>query len=183
MTQTLRFEIDFHGPVKVGTGRAGGGRDDTIDPDLPLPASTLKGLMRAECLRLFGPQHTERAFGVARSPSAWHWSDATLTPDPQVLVGARVRLDSDAGAAERGGLFLTEHIWPDSAAYSVIRMARLDPDQAEQQADVITASALSVHSIGADRTRGFGWVSVRRLDLSDPDAFLDRILGMLGANQ
>lgn len=183
MSQGLAFEIAFHGPVKVGTGRAGNGRDDTLDPDLLLPASALKGLMRAESLRLFGKPHTDQAFGTARAPSAWHWSDADISPDPRIQVGARVRLDAEAEAAERGGVFLTEHIWPERATFAVTRMARLEPAEAAEQADVITAAALSVHSIGADRTRGFGWVTVGRLDAVADQDFLDRVMRLAGATR
>ena len=43
MADTLNFEITFHGPLRIASGRAERGLDDTIDLHDPFPASTMKG--------------------------------------------------------------------------------------------------------------------------------------------
>ena len=51
----LSFQVRFHGPFRVGTGHGREGVDAAIDPDDPLPASHLKGLMRASARKLLLP--------------------------------------------------------------------------------------------------------------------------------
>lgn len=42
------------------------------------------------------------------------------------------------------------------------------------------AAALSAHSIGADRNRGFGWVDIRRVGPEPDDAFVARVAELMG---
>lgn len=177
MAVRLTFAVDFHGPVRVGTGRAAPGRDDTVDPTR-VPASTLKGLMRAEARRLFPPARVDAAFGVGRRPTAWHWSDLTFTENQDTAVTARLRIDEDTHSAAHGGLFRTEHLWPAGGGFQITRMAALTGVDERDQADVLTAAALAVHNIGADRTRGYGWVSVRPAHAAVTQEFLDRVLAL-----
>jgi hypothetical protein len=41
----VRFEIAFHTPFRVSSGRPGDGSDTTVDRAALLPASSLKGVM------------------------------------------------------------------------------------------------------------------------------------------
>lgn len=50
----LTFEIEFHGPFRVGTGEAGPGVDATVHRQDLLPGSSLKGVMRSTARQLFG---------------------------------------------------------------------------------------------------------------------------------
>lgn len=181
----LTFEVTFHGPVRVGRGRAGIGVDDTVDPDVIVPGSSLKGLMRAEASVLLGGRGAglvDEVFGTARQPSPWHWGDirASGSADDEVRSGARIRVDSTAGTAVDGGLFSTEYRWPRTAGFSLQRFTALTDADCERHELVLWAAALSVHSIGADRNRGFGWVDIRRVGPEPDDAFVARVAELMG---
>lgn len=98
--------IEFHGPFRIGTGLAAPGVTGGVDPANLLPASTLKGLMRASATRLLPERQdlVEQVFGmrpadppagigdVGREPGAargfdgaspWHWSSAAAEPQDQ----------------------------------------------------------------------------------------------------
>lgn len=179
----LTFEVTFHGPVRVGTGNAGHGLDDIVDPDVVAPGSSLKGLMRAEAAVLFGQNRglVREVFGTERRPSAWHWGDLAAEPG-SVGRAARIRIDSEAGAAADGALFLAEYHWPGKLRFELTRFAALDPASLRRHEVVLTASALSLRSIGADRNRGFGWVDVRRVDADLEPAIYDEIADLAGAS-
>lgn len=160
----LVFDVTFHGPVRVGTGRARSGIDDTVDGDLVVPGSSLKGLMKAEAAILFGGPKAacvEKVFGTPRGPSPWHWSDITRAADDPVHVGARIRVDDETGTTVDGALFLGEYHWPDVAVFEVTRFAAVAPVDLPEHRAVLVAAAAAVRSIGGDRNRGFGWVDVR----------------------
>lgn len=181
---SLTFEVIFHGPVKVGSGRAGRGLDDTVDPDIIVPGSSLKGLMRAEAGLLLGAlKHPliGAVFGTPRQPSPWHWSDIRVSDSTadQVRIGARIRVDGSAGTAVDGGLFLTNYHWPDRARFRIARFAALDEATWRRHETLLTAAAVSIRSMGSDRNRGFGWVDVRR-EGGAPDAFYDEIAILTG---
>jgi CRISPR/Cas system CMR subunit Cmr4 (Cas7 group RAMP superfamily) len=178
----LTFEVTFHGPIRVGTGHAGHGLDDIVDPDVVVPGSSLKGLMRAEAGALLGNRHpwVKEVFGTARRPSAWHWGDIRAHEDT-VRVAARIKMDSEHGTAVDGGLFLAEHHWPDATRFEVIQFVAVDPTDRRRHELVLTASALSMRSVGGDRNRGFGWVDVRRVDSGFAPDVLDEITELLGA--
>lgn len=181
----LSFEVTFHGPVRVGRGRAGVGVDDTVDPDVIVPGSSLKGLMRAEASVLLGGHGrvlTGEVFGTARHPSPWHWGDirAGGSVDDKVRAGARIRVDSTAGTAVDGGLFSAEYRWPRTAGFSIQRFTALADADCERHELVLWAAALSVHSIGADRNRGFGWVDIRRVGPEPDEAFVARVAELMG---
>jgi len=180
----LTFEVTFHGPVRVGRGRAGIGVDDTVDPDVIVPGSSLKGLMRAEASVLLGRGAAliNEVFGTARQPSPWHWNDirAGSTADDLIRSGARIRVDSISGTAVDGGLFSAEYRWPRTARFNVQRFTALADEDSERHALLLWAAALSVHSVGADRNRGYGWVDVTRVGAEPDDTFLARVAELMG---
>lgn len=184
-TARLSFEVAFHGPVRVGRGRAGVGVDDTVDPDVIVPGSSLKGLMRAEARMLLRGRQAgliDEVFGAAEQPSPWHWGDIRAGADDKVRSGARIRVDSTAGTAVDGGLFSAEYRWPRTAGFSVQRFTALTDADCERHELVLWAAALSVHSIGADRNRGFGWVDIRRVGPEPDEAFVARVAELLGVH-
>lgn len=181
----LTFEVTFHGPVRVGRGRAGVGVDDTVDPQVIVPGSSLKGLMRAEASILLGDPKAplvKGVFGAERQPSPWHWSDIRTsdTADGEVRTGARIRVDSTACTAVDGGLFAAEYFWPRTARFDVRRFTALTDEDSERHEVLLWAAALSVHSVGADRNRGYGWVDVARVGTEPDEAFLSRVIELLG---
>ncbi|WP_159032977.1 RAMP superfamily CRISPR-associated protein [Streptomyces fodineus] len=76
--------LTFHSAFRVGTGNADGTAHATIDRDTPVPASSLKGLMRASAERLlpYRPEVVDAVFGTPRRPCPWHWSPARFAPPP-----------------------------------------------------------------------------------------------------
>lgn len=185
---TLRVRIDFHGPFRVGTGRAGSGANATLDPHDPLPAPSLKGLMRASA-RLLLPGvawHStllDAVFGATRTPSPWSWSGADFTTAeggdrPPVLVRARVPIDPATGTARSGQLLFAQEMWARQAEFTVARTGPLDPlgpaPDEETQLTVLACAAAGVHALGASRRRGLGWVTCVPLEPAVDDALLDR---------
>ena len=183
----LSFEVTFHGPVRVGRGRAAPGVDDTVDPSVIVPGSSLKGLMRAEALALVGthnPDLVGEVFGTPAQASPWHWSDirATSGVDDRVRVGARIRIDSHAGTVVDGGLFTAGYRWPRTARFAVRQFGVLTDDERRDHEVLLWAAARSVRSIGADRNRGYGWVDITRLGIEPDDAFLTRAAELAGVS-
>lgn len=180
----LTFEVTFHGPIRVGRGRAAPGVDDTVDPSVIVPGSSLKGLMRAEAVMLVGDgELVGQVFGATAHPSPWHWDDIRADadgPDDAVRVRARIRIDSDAGTVVDGGLFTAEYRWPRTALFTVRQFLALTDDDRRRHEVVLWAAALSVHSIGADRNRGYGWVDIARAGREPDDAFLDQAADLAG---
>ncbi|WP_416976973.1 RAMP superfamily CRISPR-associated protein [Streptomyces sp. T028] len=173
--------ITFHGPFRVATGTGRPGIDAAVDRDNLLPASTLKGIMRDSAERLLPglPRLVEAVFGGPRHPTPWGWEAARFPQagsggEPVVVTRARVRLDEDSGAALRDHLLYAEDVWAHSAEFTITQHGPL-PDTAESDGvllerddhlAVLACAAAGVHSLGADRRRGLGWV---RCEPADPD--------------
>jgi CRISPR/Cas system CSM-associated protein Csm3 (group 7 of RAMP superfamily) len=77
--------LTFHSAFRVGTGDADGTAHATVDRDDPVPASSLKGLMRASAERLlpYRPEVVAAVFGTPRRPCPWHWSPARFDRPPE----------------------------------------------------------------------------------------------------
>jgi hypothetical protein len=167
----LRFVIDFLSPFRVSTGEAAAGVDATIDRGDPLPATSIKGVMRATAKQLLGEQAdvVGRVFGDAERPCRWHWGDAVPTGDswapPQIT--ARVRIDAATRTAKHDMLALAEETTAARAEFVVTRMGPVN--DVELHAAVLAIAARGTRSLGAARRRGLGWVSI-----SCPDVVLDR---------
>ncbi|SDH47679.1 RAMP superfamily CRISPR-associated protein [Pseudonocardia oroxyli] len=176
----LRFQITFHGPVRVGRGRAAPGVDDTVDPGVIIPGSSLKGLMRAEATALgLAPTLVDSVFGRGRAQSPWHWGDV-VAGSAEVRVGTRIRKDDESGTAVEGGMFAAEFRWPETATFEIRRFDALSDEDLRRHETVLWASALAVHSVGADRNRGFGWVDLQRVDPPSED-LASSVLALAGA--
>ena len=166
----MRFAVDFHGPFRVATGHAARGADASVDVASPLPAASLKGVMRASAELLLPRRHdlVELVFGSPRSPSPWSWSSASV-PDASVRKRARVAIDPDRHAALPGALLFAEEVWARTASFTVQPLARVADRRTHEL--VLLASAHGVHALGGDRRRGLGWVTVRGTDpILDGDA-------------
>lgn len=167
MTDTLRFTITFHTPFRVATGQAGNGADSTVDRVVPLPASSLKGLMRsAGCDLLRLPDNCiDQVYGAGHQPSPWSWSDATII-DPadwqhdRVRRRARVRIDPDTATVADGALAIAEEILVRAATFEITRTGWLPAPRRDRHRQVLLGCARAVTAVGGDRRRGLGWVSV-----------------------
>ncbi len=183
MVDAVKFRIDFHGPFRVGTGQAGRGADTTIDRDEPLPATSIKGAMRAAAAGLgiadellsqvfgaparagswaFGSPHRWQAFGGPSAGEGFEWTRR-----------ARIRIDDDTGVVASGALFFAEEVWARAAWFDVEPLVVLDDDTRRRHEATLRIAARAVHALGADRTRGLGWVDIVPEDPGDLDRDLD----------
>ncbi|MGH3905068.1 MAG: RAMP superfamily CRISPR-associated protein [Pseudonocardiaceae bacterium] len=167
----LRFVIDFLSPFRVSTGQAAAGVDATIDTGDPLPATSLKGVLRATAKQLLGEtsELVGAVFGTARRPCPWHWGDAVPVGGRWAppLITARVQIDPASHTATRDMLALAEETTAARAEFVITRMAPVE--DAELHAAVLALAARGTRSLGAARRRGLGWVSI-----TCPDVVLDR---------
>lgn len=160
---SLDFAITFHGPFHVARGQAAGGVDRAVDAEQLLPASSLKGLLRAEAREQLEIADTwiAEVFG-ARAPSPWAWSDAEVIA-PVIRRSARIRIaDSERGQTEDEFLMIGQQVWATSARFRVDQWGPIAEDRLDTHLLILTASALSVTSLGGSRRRGEGWVSITR---------------------
>ncbi|MGH4021619.1 MAG: RAMP superfamily CRISPR-associated protein [Pseudonocardiaceae bacterium] len=79
-----------------------------------------------------------------------------------------------------GGLFSAEYRWPRTARFDIQRFTALTDEDRERHELLLWAAALSVHSIGADRNRGYGWVDVTRVGTEPDETFLAQVADLLG---
>ncbi|MQS06742.1 RAMP superfamily CRISPR-associated protein [Streptomyces alkaliphilus] len=174
----MRVRIDFHGPFRVGTGRARPGAHATVDRLDPLPATSLKGLMRASATLLLPDRAdlVDAVFGTPRGPSPWHWSGAEF-PDgdrPRDMVRARVSIDPATGAARSGHLLFAEELWAHTATFTVTRTGILAEEDVRTHLTVLACAAAGVHTLGSGRRRGLGWVTCAPEDPAVDDDLIDR---------
>ena len=166
----MKVEIIFHGPFRISTGSTRDGVAATVDHHDPIPASSLKGLMRASAALLL-PRQTDlvdEVFGHGgpsgrRHASPWHWGSATAD-HPVYEQRARLAIDPATGAGRPGYLFLGEEVWARSATFEITRHRPLDADILARHHAVLACAAAGVHALGSDRRRGLGWVTLRPTD-------------------
>lgn len=161
--KTISVEIRSHTPLRIATGKAQRGLDAVLDHER-LPASSLKGVMRAAAREVLGLDEAAVAavFGEPGSPSAWAWSDAELPESPAKEITTRVRIpiDPETGVAASGGMLKAEELWLDTTISFTIEQVN-SVANADQQAAVLAAAAMAVKGIGASRRRGLGWTTWR----------------------
>ncbi len=171
---TLVFDIRFHTPFRVATGNAGDGGNSMVDPSSLLPASSLKGIMRWTAQHLLSISRTvvKEVFGEPHQASAWSWSDASIAQaaDDIIRSRARIQISDDTGTVEKGALAIAEEVLATQASFAIRRRGFVPAGRADLHKDVLLASARAVTSLGGDRRRGLGWVSVTPTDpLWTPD--------------
>ena len=172
----LVFHMRFHGPFRVGTGRARDGVAATIDLRDPLPASHLKGLMRAaarEVLLLDDRRKdnlVDAVFGAQRNggDSPWAWDSGYPLGGSwdQLPRSNRVRIaiDDTTGTAKPDHLAIGEELWPthDMRAVFTICLAGHLPEAARPRHEaLLRLAARAVTTVGTHRRRGLGWVTIR----------------------
>ena len=183
MSEPLTYRIEFHGPFRVATGTSARGADTAVDRDNPLPATSLKGVMRDAAATRLGLDAVaiDQVFGSTTSPSAWSWTPGIVASE--LRTRTRVRIDSESGVVEPGALIVSEELWAEgNGSFQIIQRLRIDdPTRRDDQIAILNASAAAVHSLGADRQRGFGWVSIQpEPGPVDWDAVLERLAGLGG---
>ncbi|WP_146778715.1 RAMP superfamily CRISPR-associated protein [Actinomadura craniellae] len=157
----MRFQIHFHGPFRVATGSAADGLNASYDEENPLPASSLKGLMRAHAvrpLRLPEPLVGE-VFGDRWNRTPWSWTDAEITGGVG-RIRTQSRIDPRTHTVADGAMFTSGELWPAGASFAIVQRDAVDPDRIELHQAVLIAAARAITALGSDRRRGLGWVSV-----------------------
>lgn len=182
----ITFTITLHGPFHIATGVAADGIDTPIDLSCPLPATSLKGLMRAEAVErlhvrqeyvdeIFGRSTTDPDGDPQRSaPGAWQWSDASfekVIPAPY----ARISVD-ERGLTKQGFLAFGTQAWATDGWFSVEPRVRLDDVVRTRHTVILRACARSVSTLGGDRRRGSGWISISDAPWSAADTAVLRQL-------
>lgn len=171
----LGFMITFNGPFRVATGVPTAGFDVAVGDD-PLPASSLKGAMRATARRVVGPDHwlIGEIFGTEGDASPWSWSSAHF--DTAVATGARTRIaiDDDTHTVIENALVRSQHYEAATATYQIEATGPIPAGQVDHHRDVLVAAARGTQSLGADRNRGFGWVTISHPAQPDDVAQLAR---------
>ncbi len=171
--------VRFHGPFRVATGDPAPGLAATVDREELLPATTLKGLMRASAERLLPhrPDLVAAVFGAPRSPSPWHWGPAEMDNEPRITVRARVALDPATGAARQAHIAVAEEVTADSARFTIRRLGPLPPGGPAESVHLtlLACAAAGVHELGAGRSRGLGWVSCTTTEPALDDPVLDHL--------
>lgn len=178
----MRFEIAFHGPFRVSTGLAGRGADVTVDMANPVPASSLKGVMRAAARNVLPRQEVlcQEVFGTARSPSPWAWSSASFVQSTRQRR-ARAAIDPVTGTAVDGALLFAEEVWSDRATFSIDPIRYLREETRRRHELVLLASAHAVHALGSDRRRGLGWVGLTGIEPVLDESALSEVIRLAAA--
>ena len=163
----MRFEVEFLTPFAISSGRAADGLDHTIDRDTPLPSTAVKGLLRAHALHWLGVKKTlvDEVFGTSGKGSDWIFSDVkveittteVLAHGVEPTLWNRVHVD-EHGRAEERALVTGEQCWAESGEFTISWDGRGNPPT--EHALVLRAAARDVVSIGLNRRRGFGWVTI-----------------------
>jgi CRISPR/Cas system CSM-associated protein Csm3 (group 7 of RAMP superfamily) len=169
----VRFSVQFHQPFLVRSGMSGPGVDAIARVDTPLPASSLKGAMRAAAQALnVDSRLAESVFGRATSTlgasrrGAWAWTDAGPSSAFEVQLRARNRIDAASGVARAEALTVSEEYWQsgDSAAsFAVEQICHVESDDLDRHMLVLHAAAHAVTALGSWRNRGMGTVTIRPL--------------------
>lgn len=181
----MRFEIVFHTPFRVASGQAGDGRDTTIDPGTPLPASSLKGLMRSAARDLLAlpPPWVDRVFGTGWQESPWSWSDATVTArhggQPERRARARVRIDPGSSTVVTGALLIADEVLAARAEFTVDQSGWIEAARVATHQVVLLAAARAVTAVGGDRRRGLGWVSVHPVEPRWSPEHLEAVIALM----
>ena len=167
MTTTVTYSITFHGPFRVATGNPSEGFDSTVGAD-PLPSSSLKGLMRTSAEQLASIAAApnlallvEEVFGVRGDAGAWAWTSASFDSPVSVESRSRIAIDPVTHTVEKGALMRAQHHEAESARFHVTQIEALADHDLNNHQKLLSAAALGTHSLGGDRNRGFGWVTIR----------------------
>lgn len=166
---TITLTITFNSPFRIATGSAGVSADQVIDRENPLPASSLKGVLRDGARQLLPPivrndgwdDHplVSAVFGAPGSrQSPWHFSDGEIE-DPRYKSRVRIAVGENR-RVKPGAMFLGEELYASQATATITRVRPLSDEETRLHSALLHVASRLVDGIGADRRRGLGWVSV-----------------------
>jgi hypothetical protein len=156
----LMGTVTFHGPFLVSSGLSSDGVDLRSRADAKVPASSIKGVMRAGARDVLGLQAAliEAVFGSAGRPGAWAWTHAGGPDDFVTWTRTHNRLDSNTHMTVDEALAVTDEVYARGPLPFSIEPTGPTTDD---QRLLLVASAFAVSSIGSGRNRGMGAVTVR----------------------
>lgn len=157
----LRFRIAFAAPMRVSTGRARPGVDAAIDMTDPLPATSLKGVMRATATQLLGASDPRvgQVFGSPRHECRWEWSNATAeTPWAPPQRTTRIRVHNHVAADDMLGF--AEQTHTTAATFTITAIDEPPGPELATHLAILTIAATATRTLGAGRRRGTGWVHI-----------------------
>lgn len=163
MRDLLQFTVTFHAPFRVATGHASAGLDAAVDHHDPLPRDGMKGVMRAAAGSLLGLSQgdVDEVFGSAAQPCPWSWDSVTFATPLGTGVRHRVAIHPETGTALRDQIQMAEvHLPRAGAAFSISQTGVIGADRLDRHRLILTCAARAVHSLGAQRRRGLGWVTI-----------------------
>ncbi|MGW0359277.1 hypothetical protein ACWDXV_34240 [Nocardia nova] len=163
MTDHLTFTMDFHRPFRVGASHGRDGTHQTIDPDEPIGAAHLKGLMRAAArTRLLLPDTVvDRVFGSTTSPCPWSWEPARPESDwGTTKLRTRISIDPEHHATIEDHLVVAEQLATCTRATFTVTRYRHIAAGLDSHLLVLRCAGAAVHNLGAWRHRGLGWVGI-----------------------
>lgn len=182
----MNVEITFHGPFRVGAGTGRTGLGKTVNRDEMIPASSLKGVMRATATWLLPGRDDliAEVFGgsggagenAPNHATPWRWTPVRLDGAVESVARARVSIDSATGAARREHLVVGEEVWARGAHFSVVPGGRVPPSRRRTHQVVLSCAAAGVHALGGERRRGLGWVTLRPTDPEIDDALVEEFV-------
>ena len=157
------FRIVFHSWFRVGAAYPRDGVDVTVDHDDPLPATHLKGVMRAEARWLAGLGYgntrlIDAVFGTPSNSSPWRWSLVEPSRSWKYDTRQRTAIDDESHTALKDHTVSGELVWAPAATFTLVQQCEVDDVQA--QLTLLRVAGASVHAVGAWRRRGLGTVSV-----------------------
>lgn len=119
----LRFTVEFLSPFAVSTGQARDGLDTTVNLEEPLPATALKGLLKAHLRDTLGapPAVLTRIF---TSGDTLRWVFGEGQAQVSVNAWARVKVDDEGRAAERH-LMVGEQAYATTGSFSISGKGRV----------------------------------------------------------
>lgn len=186
--ERVNLLITFNSPFRIGTGAAAEGVDIGLDSEVPFPASSLKGRMR-EAARVIldleepsadptasdeddgsdsigsrdpkdtdmDPRLIRAVFGDEWHDSPWHWDDVAVTM--HVVPRVRIRLDEDR-VVKPGALRVAEEAVAEHGSVRIWQQGRIEPGEMPLHLALLRASARLVEAVGAEKSRGLGWVTI-----------------------
>jgi len=140
--------------------------DAVVDVGDPLPASSLKGVMRAAALEVMRAEGAlvSRVFGSEFAESPWVWSSAQPGGGqwPAPSVRARVSIDEQSHTVIEDRLMLAEVLEPTQpATFAITNRALVPEKEHDTHVALLRCAAAAVRHIGSQRRRGLGWVKIR----------------------
>ena len=155
--------MEFYAPYLSATGNASAGFDSSVDLVAPIRATAVKGAMRAVAAQILCLREDviNQLFGSEEEPAAWRWLINEPTAPVEAMTLHRVAIDDETMTARADHLLRARAAKLPRVSFCVQRRGRsLDEESLEREKVALTAAARGVHALGAQRTRGLGWVGI-----------------------